>query len=241
MDKTSLGDRMKAYEGINSGKLMPKVPVIARLDGKAFHTFTKGLERPWDRGYNAAMGHAVWELCRYVDGVKLAYTQSDEVSLLLVDYESYLTQPYMGYKIQKLCSILASRMSVDFYRYFKCQYPESDKMGIFDCRVFNLPAHEVANYFVWRQQDCTRNSINSLGQSQFSHRELQKKSTNQVQDMLMTERGINWNDCPIPQKRGVCVEKREGAWIIDHQIPIFTKDKEYINKHVDVLGEKDPE
>lgn len=240
MDKSSIGDRMKTYEGISSDKLMAKVPVIARLDGKAFHTFTKGLDRPYDKGYNAAMQYAAWEVCKYADGVKLAYTQSDEVSLLFVDYENYLTQPYMGYKVQKLCSILASRMSVDFNRYFKAQYPKSGKMGIFDCRVFNLPIHEVANYFIWRQQDCTRNSISSLGQAHFSHKELHKKSTNQVQDMLMLQKKINWNDCSIQQKRGTCVVRREGSWVVDPEIPIFTQNKHYIDEHVNVLGAKDP-
>jgi len=113
-------------------------------------------------------------------------------------------------------------------------YQRAVKRGaMFDARAFVLPKEEVCNYFIWRQQDATRNSIMSVGQANFPHSELQNKHCGQIQDMLLKEKNINWNDFTIPQKRGVCCNKTpDGCWRIDQDIPIFTQDRNYIDKWV---------
>lgn len=231
---------MKIYEGVNDQYLVPKSPVILRLDGKSFHRLTKGLERPIDWDFVHCMTDAALAVCSSIDCVKLGYFQSDEISLLLVDYENYLTQPWFSYRIQKICSVAASIASVSFYQALLERLPKLTKLKpVFDCRVFNIPMHEVANYFIWRQQDATRNSISSLAQAHFSGKQLHGKNRKVMLDMLMEE-GINWNDCPVYQKRGHAIVKREGQWVADEATPIFTKDRDYIDKHVYVLGDKDP-
>ena len=112
--------------------------------------------------------------------------------------------------------------------------------AIFDSRVFAIPKDEVNNYFIWRQQDATRNSIQMLGQANFSHKELHKCSCNMIQEKLFTEKGINFNDIPTTQKRGACIVKEQylvgeatrTRWIVDKEIPIFTSDRDYIGKFV---------
>lgn len=237
--KDSLGDRMKAYETIPRARLVPKMPVLLRLDGKAFHTLTRGMEKPADPFFQTAMWETAKALCTEIQGCQIAYVQSDEITLLLVDYQTIKTQGWFDYEVQKMCSIAGSLASVAFTQAL-------GKRGLFDCRAWNLPAAEVVNCFIWRQQDATRNSISGLAQAHFSHKELHGKSTSVMQEMLHGK-GINWNDCPIPQKRGVCVVKEsydmsgpdgEGVqrtrWVLDSEIPIFTQDRAYLQRFVDV-------
>ena len=223
-------------------------------------------------------------LCENIQGCSLAYTQSDEISLLLIDYQRFETSAWFDYEIQKMTSISASMATMAFNRIFVESYnkwgsgrhsdynPNEDvdeflklekvyskafKNGaMFDARVFNIPKEETCNYFYWRQLDASRNSIQMVGQANFSHRELQHKSCNDIQDMLMTQKGINWNDLPTYQKRGSCVVRNkvvlecdevtekcmlrdqkqgENNWIIDKDIPIFKGDgREYIERLVNV-------
>jgi len=244
-DNDSLGDRMKLFEGVTRTRLMPKTPVMLRLDGKAFHTLTRGMDKPVDKRFQAAMYATAKALCEEVQGCQLAYVQSDEITLLLVDYQTYRTQSWFDYEVMKMCSVAAGIASAHFSGCY------DDKVGIFDCRAWNLPQHEVVNAFIWRQQDATRNSISSLAQSHFSPKELHGKDSVTMQDMLVLEKHINWNDCPTSQKRGVCVVKETYAkpgtgapgeplnttvvrtrWIVDENIPIFTQDRQYIEKFV---------
>ena len=224
-------------------------------------------------------------LCENIQGCSLAYTESDEISLLLIDYQRFETSAWFDYEIQKMCSISASMTTMAFNRIFNDLVREQrfnngenfdlstkegeekhyllqaykssmDKGAMFDARVFNLPREEVANYFYWRQLDASRNSVQMVGQANFSHKELQNKSCNDIQDMLMTQRGINWNNFLTYQKRGSCVVRNkiviesdgrketcmlcnpkqgENNWIIDYDIPIFKgKDREYIERFVNV-------
>lgn len=217
-------------------------------------------------------------LCENIQGCSLAYTQSDEISLLLIDYQRFETSAWFDYEIQKMCSISASMATMAFNRIFVESYnkwgsgrhsdynPNEDvdeflklekvyskafKNGaMFDSRVFNIPREEVTNYFYWRQLDASRNSIQMVGQANFSHKELQHKSCNDIQDMLMTQKGINWNDFSTYQKRGSCVVKEDyldatpestdselirSHWIIDKHIPIFKGEgREYIERFVNV-------
>lgn len=237
---SDLGDRMKRYEAISASRLMPKTPVLIRLDGKAFHTLTRKCTKPWDLGFQTAMWETARYLCDQISGCRVAYVQSDEITLLLVDYQSIGTQGWFDYELQKLVSVSASIAAAAFARAFNV-----DALAAFDARAWNLPAHEVVNCFIWRQQDATRNSILGLAQAHYSHNEMQGKKTDVLQDMLMAK-GINWNDCPVPQKRGVCITREtflvgggidtcwRHRWTVDEAIPIFTESREYIERFVRV-------
>lgn len=274
--KDSLGDRMKEnYENRSKTYLVRRMPVIIRLDGKAFHTFTKGLKKPYDEIFHNAMNATMKYLCENIQGCKLGYTQSDEITLLLTDYDTLTTDAWFDYSVQKMCSVSASMATMAFNKFFAYEIetykwewsvgltPQSveiqkahkeyvdslikiaNKGAMFDARCFNIPVDEVTNCFIWRQQDATRNAIQMLGQCNFSHKELQGKSCNDIQDMLMLEKGINFNDMPVEFKRGVCCVKNRmicdpygnrmlvsdgaaGQWVLDKNIPIFTQDRNYI-------------
>ena len=275
MKRDDLGNRMKIfYEEVPKTRLMRRCPVICRIDGKAFHTFTRGFKRPFDDVLIKTMQETAKYLCANIQGCQLAYTQSDEISLLLIDYQRFETSAWFDYEIQKMVSISASMATMAFDKIF-CDmvgelhikgsleeeyscilYKAAQKGAMFDARVFNIPREEVTNYFYWRQLDASRNSIQMVGQANFSHRELQHKSCNDIQDMLMTQKGINWNDFPTYQKRGSCVVRNriilesdgvkkkcilrdpkqgENNWIVDYDIPIFKGDgREYIERLVNV-------
>ena len=257
-----LGIRMKTYyEQIPKTKLMRRCPVAIRIDGKAFHTFTKGFQKPFDEILIKSMQDTMKHLCENIQGCVLGYTQSDEITLILVDYKNLNSDAWFDYEVQKMCSIAASMATMAFNKYFYeevmnwysrverneknsklfSQYCMKSNIGaMFDARCFNIPKEEVTNLLYWRQLDATRNSIQMVGQANFSHKQLHGKSCNMIQDMLMTEKGINWNDLPIYQKRGSCCIKKpyEDAvdairtrWVIDTDIPVFkNEDREYIEK-----------
>jgi tRNA(His) 5'-end guanylyltransferase len=235
-----LGERMKLYEEVPKVKLMRKIPVILRLDGKTFHTYTRGFEKPWDKYLNTAMTQTAAFVCDNVSGAKLAYTQSDEISILITDYENIETQPWFDYQVEKIVSVAASMATAKFNEIILQDYKLDKKLAFFDCRAANYPKGEVINYFIWRQQDAERNSVQGLAQSLFSHKELQGLKNNQLQDKMFTEKGINWNECETWQKRGTCIIKenyeKEGAirsrWVADMDIPIFTQDREYISRFI---------
>lgn len=248
-----LGKRMKEYyEQIPKTKLMRRTPVAIRLDGKAFHTFTRGFNKPFDDVLIEAMQGTMLYLCENIQGCVLGYTQSDEITLILVDYKKLNSSAWFDYEVQKMCSIAASMATVAFSKYFKnavvkrlYETPAEElrsvygdamnKGAMFDARVFNVPKEEVTNLIYWRQLDATRNSIQSVGQANFSHKELQNKSCNDIQNMLLTERNINWNDLPTHLKRGSCcvkipeLDSERTHWYVDIDIPIFKdKGREYI-------------
>ena len=276
-----LGVRMKTfYEQIPKTKLMRRCPVAIRIDGKAFHTFTRGFQKPFDEILIKSMQETMKYLCENIQGCVLGYTQSDEITLILVDYKKLTSSAWFDYEVQKICSIAASMATMAFNKFFRDnvgdylyenyddQYLADyikilqnavDKGAMFDARCFNIPKEEVTNLVYWRQLDASRNSIQMVGQANFSHKELQNKSCNDIQDMLMTQKGINWNDLPTYQKRGSCcvrnkivIEtdsvmataqlrdafKSENEWIIDTDIPIFKGEgREYINRLV-FIGEE---
>jgi len=183
--KDSLGDRMKNnYENRSQYSLYRRTPVIMRLDGKAFHTLTRGCEKPFDKEFASAMEQTMIEVMSESQGSKMGYTQSDEISILFADYDTHETQAWFDYNVQKLCSVASSIASVKFSECF-------EKRAHFDCRVFNIPRSEVANYFIWRQQDWMRNSVQMLSRHYFSQRQLQHKIIPLIHEMLH-EKGINW-------------------------------------------------
>ena len=231
MDTSDLAKRMKGYEERNRYYLQRRMPVILRLDMRAGHSFTKGFERPFDEVFIKSMQETAKYLCENIQNCKLSYQQSDEITLLLVDYDKLNTDCFFDYRVDKLCSIAASMATMAFNKVFvkevkKYSFELSmgihtdeerklldiydkaiDKGAMFDARCFNIPKEEVTNLVYWRQLDASRNSIQMVGQANFSHKELQNKSCNDIQDMLMTQKGINWNDFPTYQKRGSCCVK----------------------------------
>lgn len=240
-NKDSLGARMKSYESVPKNFLMSRTPVLIRLDGRAFHTFTKRsvikqslVTDPFSHVMHDCMTSTTMELCKQIQNVKLAYTQSDEITLLLTDWDTLETQQWFNGNIQKITSLSAAIATNAFnaaYRQYE-QIENCSKLPTFDSRVFNMPKEDVVNMLVWRQQDATRNSVNMLAQYHFSHKELQGKRNNEMQDMLMLGKGVNWNDIDTWKKRGSCVVRVDGQWVIDDSIPIFTQDREYIQRFV---------
>lgn len=228
MNKDTLGDRMKAYEKVQNHVLSPRTPIIIRVDGKAFHTFTRGLEA-FDPSLMDMMDKAATEICKQVSGAQVAYVQSDEISILLHYYKKFNSQPYFNNELQKICSVTASiaaaTATMESVNVFGKVKP-----AVFDSRVFTLPEEEVCNYFLWRQQDWTRNSVQMLARSMFSHKECNNKNNTELQEMCLVK-GKNWNDLPTSHRRGRCVVHTEGiGWHVDQEIPVFSQDRDYINK-----------
>jgi len=269
----SLGDRMKGYENISRAYLTRRVPVIIRLDGKAFHTFTRGLDKPFDKSLMKIMQLTMHYLCSNIQGCVFGYTQSDEITLVLTDYATIKTDAWFGYNVQKMASVSASMATMEFNRLFRKEFEDmvlgwnpdrkditlledrlaklQDKQftACFDARCFSIPVDEVCNCLIWRQQDATRNSIEAVGQANFSHKQLMGKSCNEIQDMLFKEKGVNWNDFPTDCKRGsacyrvvseeeiddprnpgnkITVQRKR--WVVDIGIPIFSQDRQFVER-----------
>lgn len=255
--RDDLGDRMKKYEYITRTHLMPRTPVIIRIDGKAFHTFTRGFKRPFDDVLINSMQDTMMYLCENIQGCVLGYTQSDEITLVLVDYKKLDSSSWFDYNIQKCASVVASMATLQFNKSFKdyvgdyiffhkdddCDYclkliRARNNGALFDARAFNVPKEEVTNCILWRQNDAIRNSIQMVGQANFLHNKLQNKTSNDIKDMLLTEKSINWDDLPTKYKRGTCCIKHKtvgdsrAKWIIDEEIPIF---KNYGRSYIECL------
>ncbi|MBO5388427.1 MAG: tRNA(His) guanylyltransferase Thg1 family protein [Lachnospiraceae bacterium] len=261
-----LDARMKRYEEVSKNYLTRRIPVILRLDGRCFHKFTEGMIRPFDdKILLQAMRNSMLRMCEEIPGCVMGYHQSDEVTLVLVDYQSNDTYAWFEYNVQKLTSNAASMMTGFFMEEFNDivsnineqavldlshgrtvdYYPENfgeaylNKVfkARFDCKAFNIPKDEVVNNLIWRQQDATRNSLSQLAHSEFSYDELHKKKNSEIQDMLVLQRGINWNNLPTRLKRGTtCIKEPDSRgklrWKLDYEPPIFTKDREYINSRI---------
>lgn len=208
MSDTALGDRMKAYESqYTSHRLMPLVPLCARMDGKAFHTFTRGLERPFDAGFSALMAETTRHLVAETNA-RCGYTQSDEISLVWYEEDPDTMFPFGG-KLLKMTSVLASMTTSYFGRRLAEYLPaKADRLPLFDARVWSLPnLTEAVNYLHWRERDATRNSILMAAHTVYSPAQMHKKNTSELQDM-MHAKGINWQNYPSAFKRGTFVQRR---------------------------------
>lgn len=255
-DKTTLGDRMKGYESVFKQALPGRLPIIIRVDGKAFHTYTKGIHKDESEAcyWNLieVMNLTAIKLCEEIQGAQMAYVQSDEISILVHPYKKLTSQGWFNSKLQKMVSISAAIASTTFtmesWRIWgdgKCLVKDI-KPALFDSRAFVLPESEVCNYFIWRQQDATRNSIQMLARALYSHKECHNKNSSQLQEMTF-EKGRNWNDEPTTFKRGRCIIKMpygfvtpkgekvtRMSWAVDDEIPVFTQNREYVNSHLKV-------
>jgi tRNA(His) guanylyltransferase len=272
--KDALGDRMKKnYEDRTRISLPRRGYTIIRIDGKAFHTYTKGLRRPFDLDLIDDMDETAAYLCKNIMGAKFAYVQSDEISVLITDFEDEGTQAWFDNNLQKMVSIAASLATAKFNQLRMaraCVNPnlvdnvdsldyediKRFKLAMFDARVFQIPQKvEVENYFIWRQQDATRNSISSVAQSLYSPKQLHGVKTDGMQELIF-QAGTNWNDFSPREKRGGIIKKVErefirkntnvgvsdstvvidskdvytrSAWELDVETPIFTQNREYLN------------
>lgn len=224
----SLGDRMKRqYEDRTRAMLPRRTYTILRADGKAFHTYTRGCQKPHDQRLTDLMDRAAIELCAEVQGALFAYVQSDEISVLMQDFADIKTEAWFDGNLQKIVSVAASIVTQQFN--YHAEDVDMRPVALFDCRAFTIPDPvEVENYFIWRQQDAVRNSIQGLAQAHFSHKQLQGLNVNELQEALFREKGINWNDVMTDQKRGRVVLYSEQCWRVDRGIPTFTQDREYL-------------
>ena len=248
-----LGTRMKEFYEARARTYLPRrTPVAIRIDGKAFHTFTRGFQKPFDEVLGNSMVRTMEYLCKNIQGCVFGYTQSDEITLLLIDYKQLNSEAWFDYQTQKMCSIAASMATMAFNRYFQEEVQKHiddtepifitdeeirlidtysravEKGAMFDARVFSIPKEEATNLVYWRQLDATRNSIQMVGQANFSHNELQGKSCNMIQDMLLTQRDINWNDYPTRWKRGVAWKRSIG---VDYDMPVLKgEDRKYVDE-----------
>lgn len=203
-----LGDRMKQYEEAECGrKFLPLLPVLARIDGRAFHSFTKGLNRPYDETLSQIMVDTTIALAKETNS-RMAYTQSDEISLVWYS-DSFNSQIWFDGRIAKMTSQLAALATLYFYREVEKKLPRyAQKLPSFDARVWQVPNKiEAANCFLWRELDATKNSISMAAQSIFSHKSLQGKNGSEKQEMLF-QKGINWNNYPTFFKRGTYVQRK---------------------------------
>ena len=236
----SLGDRIKSYEHATRTVLPNRFPVICRVDGRAFHTLTKNCEKPFDAKLMAAMDTCAITLCEEIQGAQIAYVQSDEISILIHSYKTFDSQPWFGNQVQKMTSVSAgiassvmTEQSINVFGEFK--------RAVFDARVFIVPEADVNNTMLWRQKDWERNSVQMLARAHFSHKECTNKNNHELQDMLHTI-GVNWNDLPTSHKRGRCIVKEiymvesasRSRWVVDNEIPIFSQDKNYIEKYLEL-------
>lgn len=279
---TEFDKRMQNYKYTSDQSLMRRTSVIIHIDGMHFHTFTKGLDKPFDEILVRSMQDTAKYLCENIQGCALAYTQSDEINLLLIDYQGLDSQAWFDNRIQKLTSAAASLATLEFNRRFTERvrimrtmvlhenHPDNSnekthetvkylkkfgatkKGATFAACAFNLPQDEVTNFFYRRQQDAIRNSIQMVGQANFSHTELQHKSCEDIKQMLRDKSEATggtikpWEDYPMFLQRGTCIIKNEEVldqndpeickrfyWDVDENVPIFKGDgRNYINKLV---------
>lgn len=261
MDTSDLAKRMKEYEKAGQRYLTRRMPVIQRYDGCHFHSFTKGFKRPFDELLIKTMQETTKYLCDNIQNVVCAYTESDEITLVLIDYKKINSSAWFDNRQNKMESVGASMCTMAFNKFFRknveqyiidhkedtdettVTYIETLKKAVekgatFDCRTFNIPKEEVTNCVYWRQLDATRNSIQMVGQANFSHKELHGKTCNMIKHMLFEDKGISWEELPTYQKHGSCCirnkmisepygnrmmtnEVGNGQWFIDKNIPIF--------------------
>lgn len=251
--KDELGNRIKEdYENRTRYYLPRRTYTLARIDGKTFKTYTKGLKRPFDMDLIEDMDTTAQYLCKNIQGAKFAFVQSDEISILLTDFEAIGTDAWFDGNIQKMASISASMATAKFNQLRMIRILSQNvgfdfnkiKLAEFDSRVFTIASkEEVMNYFNFRQKDTIRNSISSVAQSLYSHKELNGKNCSEQQEMIF-QKGTNWNDLDPKLKRGRFIEKINvekeadpnilnsvatirSMWV-SNECPTFTQEREFL-------------
>lgn len=214
--------RMKSYyEKRHNYSLTRRTPVIIRVDGKSFHNFCRRFKKPYDELLNDSLNNVMKFLCENIQGAKIAERHSDEISILLTDFDTINTDAFFDYEIQKIDSVVSSMVTAEFCKNLLKSKQDAilnndETWPNFDCRCFTIPKDEISNYFWWRMLDAKRNSINMLARSNFSHKQLHKKTCNEMQEMLWQEKKINWNNIPQGQKSGFMCFKSK----VEKEIPV---------------------
>lgn len=232
--RDDLGTRMKEqYENRTKLFLPRRSYTIIRIDGKAFHTFTRNFDQPFDTDLITAMNRTTECLVSNIQGCKLGFVQSDEISLLLTDFDKITTDAWFNGNVQKIASISAS-MATAYFNKFILLAPfdklKNTNLPFFDSRVFTIPDRtEVKNYFIWRQQDMTRNSVQMLARSLYSHKECENKNNSELQEMCF-QKGKNWNDLHTHYKRGRVIGSIYSSVL--EETPSFTQDLDFLEKLV---------
>ena len=265
--KESLSDLIKQYEECYNIKLPKRCAAIIRLDMRSGHNFTKGFDKPYDSIFIKSMYETMHYLCENISGCQFGYVESDEISLLIYETNTE-AEPWFANRVQKFCSISASMATLQFNRIFKKHVDYFDniheyngsnrdfelltkyraaieKGAMFDSRVFVIPESVINPYFIWRQNDCTRNSILGISQKYMSHREMQGLNCNDLQNVLLTKYNINWNNFSTVEKRGTCSykvlvdeEKCHYEWVLDFEMPILMDDREFVVSKITYPKEK---
>ena len=248
MSHDTLGDRCKKYEASFRTILPERMPVILRLDGKSFHSYIKGCKRPFDENLYSCMNDTAIYLCKNIQNAVLAYVQSDEISIVLNNYKDINTASWFDNNAIKMCSV-ASGMASAYFTSISDRIFGKQKIAVFDCRAFVVPKEDVTNVMLWRQQDASRNSVQMLARSMYSHKACVDKNNSELQELCF-QKGFNWNNCPTSQKRGRCIVKvpvlKTGTnpktgesfqairneWSVDNEIPIFSNNRTYIDKYL---------
>lgn len=247
-DNTSLGDRMKKYELSVGTTLLPRTPAIIRVDGKAFHTFTRKLtvevepanQFHFSERFHKVMSNTAAFTLRDIQNSMMSYKQSDEISFLLNDWKTHETQPWFGGNVQKIVSITAATVTPYFNYFWANEFADEDighlhvdDLPKFDARVFNVPFADVDNYFIWRQRDAMRNSVNFIARKYLSHKSLQDLNSLEIKEKLLVDCGVTWDDYPLWEQRGSCTLRHgdvDGALEYDNNIPVFAENREYITR-----------
>lgn len=260
--RDALGDRMKKYEAVTRYTLPRRTYTIIRVDGRAFHSWTRGLQKPYDGLFMDLMDDAAKALCEQIPGAQFAFVQSDEISVLAVDFLNINTEPWFEGNIQKWASVGASiatmRFNLSLMEIKNDDPPDNLAIikkktpnAVFDARVYTIPdLIEVENYFVWRQQDAERNSIMMLARAYASHKQLAGKKRAE-QHEIIHKAGDNWAKHPVRFKHGGVVRRGSieeianartrhfGNWIVDENTPTFTKQRDYLRHLIPVIWNDD--
>lgn len=224
-----LGDRMKKYENVQKQNLMPRMPAIIRIDGKAFHTWTKGLNRPFDENMVLWMAYTTQYLVENIQNAVFGYCQSDEISILLRDYDTYETQQWFDGNIQKITSVSASMATAQF-NHMVSQSDVDMPLALFDSRVFTLSTDEVTNYFIWRQRDCLRNSVSALARKVLGHKQMQGLKRGDMIKQMMEQKNVNWYELPMHFRNGIAFNRKNDK--PDFAIPEFSELRDYVDIHI---------
>lgn len=251
-NRDSLGDRIKKnYEDRTRFFLPRRTYTIIRVDGKAFHTWTQKLDKPFDKDLMDVMDLVAETMCEEIQGACLAYVQSDEISILLTDFEKPTTEAWFNGNVQKICSVSASiatakfnDVTLDLFLNKKMEKFYNPDLALFDARVFTIPdPTEVENYFIWRQKDMTRNSLQMAARTLYTHQELEGKDSAALHEMCF-QKGVNWNDYSAREKRGGLITKKPSAnkttWQAEGA-PIFTQEREILRNLIPKIGEEEKE
>lgn len=205
MKKDALGTRIKLYEAVSNYNLLPNSPLFIRVDGKAFHTFARDACKPFDHHLIDSMVYATRLTAKEMQGFKLAYTQSDEATFMLTDYDTFETQGWFNYELNKVVSIAASAFTAHFNHYYHgTDNHPMQTQAMFDARAFNVPQEDAPNVFVWRQKDWMRNSVQMLARSLYSHKELERKNNLELLEMIKSK-GSVWDELSNQLKYGTFV------------------------------------